>query len=639
MGAHRAVGRPAQGGRGARLSAPAPDDRVWRVLPDLTAVDRAFDYLPAEAAPPVPVGTIVRVPLHGRVVRGWVLDPAAVPDAAAAGRLLRARAVTSAGPPPSLVELAEWGAWRWAGPRAALLRHASAPNQVPLESVEPEPDLAVYPPVVAPFPLPDVAVRVLVWPPASARAELVIAALGPEGSTIVVCPSPGEARELAAALTAAGRRVVHMERGGTAHERTRAWLQARRGACVVVGGRSSTWAPVPDLSALVLLDDADEALKEQRTPAWHARELGIERARRAGAQVTIVTPAPTVDAVAAANAANAANTTGGEAALARPAASMERAGWPRIDVVDRRADAPGLGLLGSGIGADIDRALADGGRALCILNRRGVARLLACGACQELARCAGCGAALADASGALRCQRCGVVAARRCATCGHDDLRPRRLGVAGLAGELADLVPEARVFIVDTDAGVIDDAMDVVVGTEAALHRVEGTRAVRLVVFLEFDAELLAPRYRSAEQAIWLVVRAARLVGARGHGAGGAGRVVIQTRVPDHEVLDALQRGDTSDLREADAERRRELRFPPFGGLAEISGGEASVALACAAVSDDGPGGVEVLGPDGARALLRAPSAPELADVLQRTNLSAARAAGRLRIDVDPLRV
>ena len=70
------------------------------------------------------------------------------------------------------------------------------------------------------------------------------------------------------------------------------------------------------------------------------------------------------------------------------------------------------------------------------------------------------------------------------------------------------------------------------VGTEAVLHRVTEADAV---AFLDFDQELLAPRYRAVEEALALLARAARLVGGRRPGA----RVLVQTRVPNHEVLDA----------------------------------------------------------------------------------------------------
>ncbi|MDP8992447.1 MAG: hypothetical protein M3N31_05245, partial [Actinomycetota bacterium] len=100
-----------------------------RVLPDVAAIDRAFDYLvPAHLGDQVGVGTIVRVALHGRRVRGWVVDDEVEPPEGVDLRPL-AR-VTGAGPPPEVVDLTAWAAWRWAGPRSAFLRAASPRRRV-----------------------------------------------------------------------------------------------------------------------------------------------------------------------------------------------------------------------------------------------------------------------------------------------------------------------------------------------------------------------------------------------------------------------------------------------------------------------------------------------------------------------------
>jgi primosomal protein N' (replication factor Y) len=190
-------------------------------------------------------------------------------------------------------------------------------------------------------------------------------------------------------------------------------------------------------------------------------------------------------------------------------------------------------------------------------------------------------------------------------------------------------VPRARVVAVDAASAPIP-AFDVAVGTEALLHRVDaGT--VGVVVFLDFDQELLAPRYRAVEQALWLLVRAARLLGAERDRTA----IVVQTRLVDHEVLRAVATGDLEPVTTAEVGRRRELGFPPFGGLAEVRGDPAAVDAACRAVSDP----VSVVGPTGGRALWRAPSTRELCDGIAAVDLTPARALGRLRIDVDPLRV
>ncbi|MGH8985919.1 MAG: hypothetical protein ACRDY6_18875, partial [Acidimicrobiia bacterium] len=480
----------------------------------------------------------------------------------------------------------------------------------------------------------------------------VLGLLAAEGSTIVVVPAAGRAPLLVRQLERDGRSVVLLGSDRPAAERSAMWDRARAGACVVVGGRLAVLAPVPDLGAVVVLDEGDEALKEERAPAWNARELAVERTGRAGARVTLVSPAPTVDAEARA----------GERSL-RPARPLERSGWPVVEVVDPRDEPPGRILLTTRLTTALQDVVASpNGRAVCVLNRKGRARFLVCGNCGELARCERCGAAVAEAvrtsdpkggadhlSGGwpgpergshvmdvgLVCARCGETRPRVCLACHDSRLRGRRVGVTRLAEELAALLPRARV----AEVGVGDEAppvdAQVLVGTEAVLHRTPPQPAVLLCAFLEFDQELLAPRYRAAEQALWLLVRAARLVGPR----SGPGRVLVQSRVPDHEVLVAARQADPTIVVDAERTRRRTLGFPPFGGLAEVSGESAAVAAACAELA--ARTALTVLGPTGtpARALVQAATVEGLCDELAAVDWAGARALGRLRVEVDPLRV
>jgi len=274
---------------------------------------------------------------------------------------------------------------------------------------------------------------------------------------------------------------------------------------------------------------------------------------------------------------------------------------------------------------------------VCVLNRKGRARLLACTTCRELARCARCDAAVAEsdaqsAAGGLVCPRCGEARPKVCLACNATRFRAVRPGVVRVREHLAALVPRVRVVAVEGGSAPVP-AFDVAVGTEAVLHRVErsGARPVRLVAFLDMDQELLAPRYRAAEQALWLLVRAARLVGPRHDG----GVVLVQTRLPSDGVLATASSGDTAAAAIEERDRRVTLGFPPFGGLAELSGDAGAVAAACDALGDS----VTILGPDGGRALVRAPTAADLGDAFAAADLTRARAVGRLRIDVEPLRI
>jgi primosomal protein N' (replication factor Y) len=185
---------------------------------------------------------------------------------------------------------------------------------------------------------------------------------------------------------------------------------------------------------------------------------------------------------------------------------------------------------------------------------------------------------------------------------------------------------------------------DVLVGTEAVLHRVSRADTV---VFLDFDQHLLAARYRADEEAFALLARASRLTGGRRGGRDRPpGRVFVQTRLPDHPVLAAAAVADPGRLSAYERPLRQSLRLPPSVALATVSGPAAPAFVEhLQSVSTEGlapglgaaPGSapVEILGPAEDRWLLRAATSAALADALA----AVPRPPGRLRIEVDPLRV
>jgi primosomal protein N' (replication factor Y) len=154
------------------------------------------------------------------------------------------------------------------------------------------------------------------------------------------------------------------------------------------------------------------------------------------------------------------------------------------------------------------------------------------------------------------------------------------------------------------------------------------------VVFLDFDQELAAPRYRAWEEALGLLAMAGRLVGGRG-GDGShraRGRVIVQTRIPDHVVLRSADAGDPGLLAVAEATRRATLGLPPDRALALIAGPAAAATARRLGAGRAGPEVAE-LGPD--RFMIRAADSRRLADELAAVGLPAEG----VRVEVDPVRL
>ncbi len=571
---------------------------IARVLPDLTGLDKAFDYaVPADLAGRLQRGDVVRVDLHGRRVRGWViaLDP---PDAQPGRSLFPIVRWSSRGPDPTLIELAEWASVRWAAGRLRpFLVTATPPANV--TATLPAADAAGEGPS---SPAQDVSLTTVRLGPTVDPLPLIEERIRGRAA-LVIHPSVPASRALSRRLERRGVRVAWWPEQ---------WELAARGVDVVVGTRAAAWARLPVLDAVVLLDEHDEALQEERTPTWHARDVLVERARRSAATCALVSPAPTATAVWLA---------GG----VRPAqgAGDERDTWPVVEVVDRSDEAPWKRSL---VSTALITALRDHGRrVMCVINAPGRSRRLACRRCANLQRCTTCGAAVAQADdGTLVCASCATTRPPLCQVCASTALANVRPGVTRLRDELEAAANRPVAAVTAAAADPVGADARVFVGTEAVLHRVG---RVDTVAFLDFDAELLAPRYRAAEQAMGLLVRAARHVGGR----RGTGRILIQTHLPGHPVIAAVRHADLAGFTRGELERRRELSLPPWTALAALSGaGQEEMAES---LGRQAPLGVAVA-PGAHRSLVRAPDWSALGTAL----LSARSAAGRVRIEVDPPR-
>jgi primosomal protein N' (replication factor Y) (superfamily II helicase) len=587
------------------------------------------------------------VEVHGRRVGGWISE---LLDEAPTGLAVRPIvAVRGVGPPASVLELARWASWRWAGATPFSLRTASSEKVV--AGLPPVSPLGAAPP---PRPASARSPETFLESPLETSTGSTVFRIGPSGDrlglvmdacdllwqrqeddessgVLVLAPSHAQSAQAARRLKAAGYPVALLPED---------WAMARAGSCVVVGTTSAAFAPLDRLRAAVVLDAHDEAYHAESAPTWCAWEVVEERARRDRAPVALVSPCPTLDLLH-------------RRRLVLTGRTAERRAWPAVEVVDMRKLDPRSGLFSERL-VGLVRWAAEGDdtrRVVCVLNRTGRGRLVICGACNAIARCEHCGGALsqksrkdreaerdgnedgAEPAQSLRCERCGYERPYVCAECGSVRLKAFRPGVSKVREELEAIARTevAEIWGAATKTGGGEELARVVVGTEAVLHRIDRSDAV---VFLEFDSELLATRLRAAEEGLALLARASRLVSrsARGQDRPPGGAVVVQTRMPEHPAILSAVRADPALLSDAELAIRTELGLPPFSALARVSG--ASAEPYCSEVQRLAPLGVEVFGPSDGEWRVVASDHTLLCDLLA----SVRRPAGKLRIEVDPVR-
>ena len=520
----------------------------------------------------------MRVGLAGRRVGGWVVAVGPPDPDVPAAKLRPLAKVTGHGPSAELIDLAAWASRRWAAGRLRpFLLAASPPRAVP---ALPGPGGDGRPARAGGCRRGPPAGRRREGSCAGRRARTRSPSSWPRPRSVrpwSCTPSVDQARLLGARLRRAGLSVALVPRD---------WAAAAGGVDVVVGARATAWAPMRSCGAVVVLDEHDEALQEERAPTWHAHDVAVERARRAGVPCLLVSPVPpsvhwsgpadrVLDSVPQRGAGGLAHPRGRRPPTRRAVATL--AG---LQPADQGAARPrpdrGVRPRRAGPGPPAGLPLVPGAAALRALPGRGGP----------------------DRDGLLRCARCGTERPVVCQVCGSSALVVLRPGVSGLREELEAAAGRPVVEITgETAEEAAGSAAAVFVGTEAVLHRVP---RADVVAFLDLDDELLAPRFRADEQALVLLARAARLLGPRADG----GRLLVQTRLPHHEVLDAVLHADPGRLCGPALARRRELGLPPARALAVLSGAGAE-ELAGALRMDPT---VTVAGPADGRYLVRGPT-------------------------------
>ena len=527
---------------------------VARVVPDVTGVDKVFDYLiPSELLGAIAVGDRVRVPLHGRNVPGWVTEIGSTDGGFTDVDSAKLRSVIKRlgfGPSTEVVQLAQWASHRWCGRLRAFFVAASPSTLVatlPTARYQRAQVKVVGDVDVANAVGESRSLLVQRGPLKSPVDVMVGAAL--HGPSLVIVPTVLRARLFASSLKRHGFSVAVLPDE---------WDSAAGGVDVVIGSRTAVFARVPHLHSVVVIDEHDDSLREERTPTWHARDVAIERAQQLNISCVLVSALPSVVAKAWA----------GDRVLKSDDHETDSE-WPTIALIDRTLDEQwSNSLLSSEFIAEIrDHSR----RIVAVLNTKGRARLLACASCKSLARCVQCDAAVEiGATGQFSCPRCSTQRPQVCAKCSSAKFLTLKPGVSKLREEIAQAAGRKLADVVEVtgagdDAMAIDQTKMLFVGTEAALHRVHEADTV---VFLDIDQELSAPRYRASEIVGSLLVHAARLVGRSERG----GKVMVQTHSVDSPVLQAMATLRIDQYLQSVSEMRNFMKLPPFGALAQLSG-------------------------------------------------------------------
>ncbi|HJQ50182.1 MAG TPA: primosomal protein N' [Gaiellaceae bacterium] len=390
-----------------------------------------------------------------------------------------------------------------------------------------------------------------------------------------------------------GDRVALLHSGLTEAERRDERERIVSGeAPVVVGARSAVFAPLPALGVICVDEEHDSSYKQESDPRYDARTVAAKRAALEGAVAIFGSATPRPESWRALERLELGGRIG--------------APMPTVRVVDLRAESGYP--LSAPLLAELGRLAERGGKAILLLNRRGVAPALHCRACGTTRRCPNCDVAFTlHGDSTLRCHHCGArePAGETCPACGSPELARIGAGTQRLERELERRVPELERIRLDADAVTKPEELRaalerfaradraVLVGTQmvAKGHHFAG---VELAAVVDADTGLGLPDFRAEERTFQLLTQ---LAGRSGRDAPG--RVIVQTFQPESRAVKHAARHDVAGFLAGELERRRALGYPPFRHLVRVlvSGPELADATRALEELKAGLAEFELLGP------------------------------------------
>ncbi len=569
----------------------------------LPHLDRPFDYAIPEALTAVEVGTRVRVPFHGRLTSGLVVD---VVDGVSPHAV---KAIKSAARIPSLdpvaIDLAREIAARYGGSLWDVIRLMAVPRAASVEAFawnewtrhapmgEAVSRLAAYAQGLG---LPTLTGERGVWAathtgrrvlPADAIIGAALAAVDDGGSAVIVAPDARAVDALLGAARGAGLKRWTARHGGEVavlaaedgpHVRYGSFLAAQRGiAPLVIGTRNAAWTPVPHLRHMSVWDEASALMQEPRAPYPHARTVAAMRSQLSGCSLLIAGHVLSADAVALVE----------HDFATRVEASAERQALSRIEIVGEESRQAYGGGGRHWMPPNVWKPLIEAARddiAAVLVPQGGYAQGLACARCDAWAECPTCGGDLSTTgpTATPRCRDCGTEAPGwHCPECRGYRVRPVGLGVSRLAAQLRRMASGVPVVESSGATGTVADhgpSKGLVVATPGALPAVvDGYVHCAIVGARVNVSEGLGAEVQAVRR--WL--NAAALVRSRAEG----GHVHIVGDLPQH-VRTALIAWDGWDLGARDLAQRTELGLPPHRRALRLDGGADAIDEALAACAD-----------------------------------------------------
>ncbi len=359
-------------------------------------------------------------------------------------------------------------------------------------------------------------------------------------------------------------------------QRVHIWRLVSEGKIkTLVGARSALFLPWKDIGVIVVDEEHDGGYKQEEGMIYNARDMAVIYSRFSDAVVILASATPSLETIL--------NAQKERYALLSLPNRHGVAQLPEISLIDLRQIPPAKGCwLTPVLISEIENTLSHQKQVLLFLNRRGYAPLTICKSCGYRYACQACESWLVEHryKRQLICHQCGITCSMPsvCDSCGAEEsLTACGPGVERIYEEISSYFPEAKICILSSDLIVDMEEMhdmlerikngdiDIVIGTQV-LAKGHHFPHLALTAVVDADLGLNNSDLRAGERTYQMLSQVAGRAGREAI----KGKALLQSYMPEHPVLQALQSGKRDSFIERELQMREQVNMPPFGKLAGL---------------------------------------------------------------------
>ncbi len=373
-----------------------------------------------------------------------------------------------------------------------------------------------------------------------------------------------------------GKQIAVLHSALSMGERADEYKRIQNGeAKVVVGARSAIFAPLKNIGMIVVDEEHETSYKAENAPTYHAREVADFRAKQENAVLLLASATPSIESFYLAKQ--------GKYRLVTLKNRPTKHTLPDVTVSDMREEiqSGNRSCLGLPLQRELRKNKDAGEQTILFLNRRGFSSFVSCRNCGFVIKCENCDVSLTyhKNKNTLTCHYCGHTVKKpdKCPECGSNYLKQFGAGTQKVEEELHTLFPDLSVIRMDVDTTGVKSShrallerfetekTDVLLGTQMVAKGLDFPN-VTLVGVLAADQSLFLDDFRASERTFDLITQ---VCGRAGRGEKN-GRALIQTYMPENEVITLAKEQDYLSFYENEIELRKSLNYPPFCDIISV---------------------------------------------------------------------